>query len=409
VLKKLEEELEEFRREAWNCFRCSMCKHIYPWHIMDEEYYEICPSGARYKFDAYFSQGRMDIIRAYLEGDLKDSPQLKDIIYSCTSCGACEYVCSRINGRFPRKNIEAFRAKLVEDGKGPMPGHQPIITSIRNYDNPWMQPRARRGAWAKRLKIKDLAKETAEVAYFVGCTYSYHGEMKRVAENTAKLLKAGGVEFGILGKAEQCCGSPLRRIGMREEFGEKAEGNIANLERAGVKTVITSCSGCFSTLKRDYPDVRELPFEVKHAVEAIDELIQKGKLKLTKPVKKKVTYHDPCHLGRCSRQAEPTREDTGVYDAPRRILESIPGLEFVEMFRIKDSSWCCGAGGGVKSAYPDFAVWSAKERVKEAKATEAEVLVSACPWCESNLGDAVQGEQNTMPIVNILDLVMEAL
>jgi Fe-S oxidoreductase len=406
---ELEKELAEFKRQAWNCFRCSMCKHVYPWHLRSEEFYQICPSGAKRKFDAYFSQGRMDIIRAYLEGDLKDSPQFLDIIYQCTTCGACEYICSRINNRFPRRNIEAFRAKLVQEGKGPLPEHKPMIDSIRNYNNPWLQPRGRRDAWAKRLKVKDLTKEKAEVAYFVGCTYSFQYEIRKVASHTAKILQKCGVDFGILGKAEECCGSPLLRIGVRDLFIEQAHHNIKNLEKSGVKTVITSCAGCFSTLKRDYERLGQLPFQVLHAVEYLDRLISEGKFRFQKEIKRKVTYHDPCHLGRCSRLSVPTVLDTGVYEPPRRILRDIPGIELIEMDRIKDSSWCCGAGGGVKSAYPEFALWSAKERIREAQKTGAELMVSACPWCESNLGEALELEGNQMKICDILDLVTEAI
>jgi len=408
-LLELEKELEEFKRQAWNCFRCSMCKHVYPWHLKSEEFYQICPSGAKKKFDAYFSQGRMDIIRAYLEGDLKDSPKLLEIIYLCTSCGACEYICSRINNRFPRRNIEAFRAKLVSEGKGPLPEHKPIVDSIRNYNNPWMQPRSRRNAWAKKLRIKDLSKEKAEVAYFVGCTYSFQHETKKVALHTASLLQKCGVDFGILGKAEECCGSPLLRIGVRDLFIERAENNIRALEKSGVTRVITSCAGCYSTLKRDYERVTKLPFEVLHAVEYIDQMISEGKLSFKNEIKKKVTYHDPCHLGRCSRLSVPTVSDTGVYDPPRRILKSIPGIELIEMERIKDSSWCCGAGGGVRSAYPEFAQWAAKERIREAEKTGAELMVTACPWCESNLGDALEAEGHSMKICDVLDLVVEAI
>lgn len=405
----LEKELREFKRQAWNCFRCSMCKHVFPWHLKSEEFYQICPSGAIRKFDAYFSQGRMDIIRAYLEGDLKDSPKLLDIVYFCTTCGACEYICSRIHNRFPRRNIEAFRAKLVLEGKGPLPGHKPIVDSIRSYNNPWMQPRTRRDHWAKKLKIKDLTKEKAEIAYFVGCTYSFQQESSRVARYTAFILSKSSADFGILGKAEECCGSPLLRIGVRDLFRERARNNIQALSKSGVKKVITSCAGCFSTLKRDYPKVEELPFEVLHAVEYIEGLIKEGRLIFNKEVKKKVTYHDPCHLGRCSRNFVPTLSDTGVYEAPRQILKSIPGIELIEMDRIKDSSWCCGAGGGVKSAYPEFALWSATERIREAKKTGAELLVTACPWCESNLREALEAQGTPLKMVDILDLVMEAM
>jgi Fe-S oxidoreductase len=196
---------------------------------------------------------------------------------------------------------------------------------------------------------------------------------------------------------------------VRDLFIERVQNNIEALQKSGVKTVITSCAGCYSTLKRDYERVEKLPFQVLHVVEYLDQMISEGKLSFQKEIKRKVTYHDPCHLGRCSRLSVPTISDTGVYEPPRRILKGIPGIELIEMERIKDSSWCCGAGGGVRSAYPEFAQWAAKERIREAQKTCAELMVTACPWCESNLGDALEAEGHAMKICDILDLVAEAM
>ena len=190
---------------------------------------------------------------------------------------------------------------------------------------------------------------------------------------------------------------------------KSAEINIEAWTKAGVKTVVTSCSDCYHAFKRLYPKLGS-KFEVLHTVEFIDHLIKEGKIKFTKTVPMTVTYHDPCHLGRQGEPYVPWEGEEkkirnqivvyeprkpryngawGVYDPPRNVLKSIPGLELVEMERIREYAWCCGAGGGVREAYPDFANWTATERIEEAKSTGAEAIVSACPWCERNFMDAI--------------------
>jgi len=420
--------LEEYRRDAWECVRCSNCKYVHPWNMKSQRYSKICPSNSRYLFDAYSSQGRMDIARAMIDGELAydDSPELLDIIYKCTLCGACDAMCKFFNDLDPVSVFEELRARCVEDGRGPMPGHKPIIDSIKNYDNVWMQPRTRRKNWAKGLDVKDLSKDKAEVLYYVGCTYAYNPTLQSVAKNTVSILKKGGVDFGILGNKEACCGSPVVRVGDQKMFEQIAASNIEAFNNLGVKKVITSCAGCLSTFKSDYPKVGRMNFEVLHVVEYIDELIKENRIGLTKDVPVSVTYHDPCHLGRRSEpyipwngkrvkyaRYEPPKElrraINGIYEPPRDVLKSIPGLRLIEMERIREYAWCCGSGGGVKSAFPDFALWTGMERVDEAKATGAEAIVSCCPWCESNLSDAIKEDGDKIKIFDIVDLVLKAI
>jgi Fe-S oxidoreductase len=370
----------------------------------------------------------MDIARALIEGELnyEDSPKLLEIIYKCTLCGACDVMCKFFNDLDPLLVFEELRARLNEDGQAPLPEHKAIFDSIKNYDNVWMQPRAGRDRWAKGLGLKNLNKEKADVLYFVGCTYAYKPELKQLPKNTATLLLEAGVDLGILGKKEVCCGSPIVRIGARKLFRTIAKANIEMFNRSGVSKVVTSCSGCYSTFKADYPQEGEMKFQVLHVVEYIDQLIKEGKLKFTKKLPLKVTWHDPCHLGRRSEahipwkgtrgkfgRYDPPKElrrgTQGVYGPPRNVLRSIPGLELIEMDRIKEYSWCCGSGGGVKSAFPDFALWSAKERIEEAKATGAEALVTSCPWCEANFADALREGKEKMKLYSLVELISQAL
>ena len=420
--------LEDYRRDVWDCVRCSNCKYVHPWVMKEQRFSRVCPSNAKYLFDAYSSQGRLDIARAIIEGELdyKDSPKLMEIIYKCTLCGACDVMCKFFNDLDPLLILEELRARVIADGLGPLPQHKVIIDSVGNYDNVWMQPRTGRDRWAKDIGLKDLNKEKADVLYFAGCTYAYKPELKTVPRQTATLLLKAGVDLGILGKKEVCCGSPIARIGDSKLFGKIAKANIKTFNQLGISKVVTSCSGCYSAFKADYPKEGEMKFEVLHVVEYIDQLITEGKLKFTRKLPLKVTWHDPCHLGRRSEPPIPwegkrvqfgiydppkelRRGTHGVYEPPRNILKSIPGVTLVDMQRIKEYSWCCGSGGGVKSAYPDFALWAAQERVEEAKATGAEGLVTSCPWCESNFRDAIQESNEEMKLYSLVELVSQAV
>jgi len=253
--------------------------------------------------------------------------------------------------------------------------------------------------------------------------------LQKTARTAVMMLRKAGVDIGIMGKNESCCGGRAYQWGYRKELKASARRNARAWIKAGVKTVVTPCAECYYTFKRLYPEIG-LTLEVVHVAEYIDRLIKKGKIKLTKSVPLTVTYHDPCHLGRLGEPYVPwqgTRKKIygqipvwkpsrprytgawGVYDAPRNVLKSIPGLALVEMERIREYAWCCGAGGGVLEAYPDFAAWTAAERLAEAKATGAEAIVSACPWCERNFADTAKSQDEKVQVYDIIDLVQMAL
>ena len=328
--------------------------------------------------------------------------RLRHIIYTCTLCGACQANCNYIKDLEPCNASVALREYAVREGWGPLPEHEPLIKSILNYDNPWLQPRVNRAKWAKRggkeTKIKDAAKEPVEVLYYPGCTASYDPVIQNVARDVVRLMNTAEVDFGILGKEEICCGSTILRVGDRENFRKVRAKNSAALNRTKAKRIVTACSGCYSTLKHEYGE--DLEPEVLHIVEFADELIQEGRLKPTKPLNRVVTYHDPCHIGRYC----------GVYDAPRRILQSIPGLELREMERIREWAWCCAAGGGVRTAFPEqMAGWAAALRLEEASDTGAEALVTACPFCEQNLGDSAKKGNFPIEVLDIMKVLSDAV
>jgi Fe-S oxidoreductase len=293
-----------------------------------------------------------------------------------------------------------------------------------------MRPGAGRGQWAEGLGLKDLAKESAPVAFFSGCRCSFDEELRQVARTAAGLLGNAGIDIGIMGDAEICCGSRPYSMGYRDDFNRLARANIKAWTRAGVKTVVTPCADCYWAFNRLYPREAGADFEVLHIVEYIDRLITQGKIKLTRSLPVSVTYHDPCHLGRLGEPYVPWNGTEtrvfgmikkhippkpryngarGVYEAPRNILKAITGLKLIEMERSREYSWCCGAGGGVKEAYPDFSNWAAAERIEEARSTGAEALVTACPGCERNFIDALSTDGQKFKVYDLMELVQQAI
>jgi len=247
----------------------------------------------------------------------------------------------------------------------------------------------------KAVKGKQIDKaDSIDILYYVGCTASYDINVKEVGINTINILDALGLKFGILGKEEKCCGSVLLRIG-DYEFERLSEYNIRLFNSLNVKMLITSCAGCFRTIKEDYKKMGKLNMEVLHTAELLARLLKEGKLELKNEVPLKVTYHDPCHMGRHS----------NVYDTPREVLRAIPGIEFTEMDRIYEFSRCCGAGGGLKAGFSDIQNKMAQERVRDAERTGAERLVSTCPFCYQGLQIGINAIKSKVKMTDLTELV----
>lgn len=396
MTRNLFDPLLQVQKDAYRCGKCMLCKWVDHSLMSNSDFPEICPSGSRFRFESYFASGRQEIARGLLEGTLDYSDRLLHILFTCTECGGCQAICSNVCDRNPLKTIVALREKAFRDGVAPIPEHEALFSSMRNYGNPWQQPSYRKSRWAKGLGLLDATREEVDLLYFTGCTTALDPALREVAKATVDILCLAGVKVGTLGEKEPCCGSTLLRIGDYGSFERLALENLGILNRVSAEKIITSCAGCNSTLREDYPELGEMTLGVFHYVEVIADLIRSNKipaLKSSKTGKKKVvTYHDPCHLGRYC----------GIIDAPREIIESIGGLELVEMPRNRENSFCCGAGAGVKTAYPDYAMWVARRRVEEALSTGAELLITACPFCKQNLSQAAQGR------IGVVDLIVLA-
>jgi Fe-S oxidoreductase len=378
-----------------------------------------------YNFHPYSGGGKIILALLLEMGRIKPSDELRDIVYKCTECGACAISCKFLNTLEPLEIIMKLREKLVDAGYGPMPKQQQYIDSVKNMNNPYNEPHEKRLDWLPEGIELD---PNAKVLYYVGCTSSYRREEMAIA--TVRIMNEAKIPFTILSDDEFCCGSPILRTGDTKTFQEFLNKNLDVIESKEIETVVFSCAGCYDTFKVDYPLYRKYNFRVLHVVEFFDELLESGQLKLTNEVPLTVTYHDPCHLGRNAEVYEEWEGDVvdlmplvsinippkpkktgakGIYDAPRNILKKIPGLKLIEMERIREYSYCCGAGAGVKSAFPEFALNAAKTRIQEAEDTGAKILTSACPFCSTNLQDAIKDSGSKLKFYDINELLLMAL
>jgi len=381
------------------CTRCGECTSTCPTGGEAQDVELVTPRGKILRLREFYLKqyglrarmlGAKEISKEQLE-------ELANRAYECTICGQCKTVCpAHLDTIEMWENMREF---LVANGLAPLPAHEQIIKSIENYDNPWMQPRTQRSRWSKRIekevKIKDALRDHPEVLYFVGCTAAYDPNIRDMAVNSVRALAKAGVDFGTLGNEEGCCGSTLLRTGLLESAKKMASKNIEMFERAKPSMIVTSCAGCYKTLRQDYPKVGKVNAKVIHITQYLTELIDSGKLKMNKRVQGVATFHDPCHLGR----------HNGIYVQPRKILEAIPGLKLVEMERNREEARCCGAGGGVKSAFPELAQKISLLRVEDAEKTGADMLVTSCPFCYQSLKAAIEVKGSKLKMLDLADVV----
>ena len=422
--------LEDFRADALRCTRCTYCRWIPFDHVKSARFAKGCPSIEYGKFHSYTAGGRYVTALSLMDGRSQVTEKVRDSVFQCNMCGLCDVSCKICRYDMePLAAMRELRFTLVKQGHE-LPQVKPIVENLHKQLNMLSRPAAERGRWAQDLEVKDLSADHAEYVFHAGCRYSFDGEAGHVARTSIRILQAAGIDVGILGDREGCCGGRAFNMGYRDEMKTRAKQNLHAWKVAGVKTVITPCSDCYHAFKRIYPPEAGADVKVVHMVELIAELVKNGRLRFSKSVPMKVTYHDPCKLGR---QGEPYvpwngKEKKifgqavaydpprprysgafGVYEPPRELLRAIPGLELVEMERIKEYAWCCGAGGGVYESYPDFARMTANDRLDEAEATGADALVSACPWCERNFADATAGNGSKLKVLDIVTLAGRAL
>jgi len=388
----------------------------------------VCPSIARYNFHAYSGGGRINMAVGMLENRFDYTDKLLEVVYNCQMCGGCDISCKYVMDMEVLEPINEFRIKCVEEGHT-VPALDGVIKGMREKGAMMPAANSKRSQWAEGMGVKDFTKQRSRVIYHAGCRTSYDKEMWKVARGTLNLLQKADVDFGIAGERESCCGGRAYEMGYKGDFLRQAEYNMELFKRSGAEIVITGCSDCYYAFKVLYDKFgMKGGLEVLHTTEYLDRLIKEKKLNPTKTVTAKITYHDPCHLGRLGesyihwegkeipghiRIFDPPKEfrrgTYGVYEAPREILKSIPGLKLVEMDRRKEYTWCCGAGGGVKETNPDFAKWTAKERIEEARSAGAKAMVTACPGCEGNFRNALEEDGDSFKVYDVVELLEQAI
>jgi Fe-S oxidoreductase len=358
------------------CYQCGLCTASCPWNLVRS-----------FIVRRIMHQGQLGLI------DFEDEE-----VWLCATCGACVQQCPR--GVEIIDIMRALRRVVVEVGIAKVPDSLRItVKNIAGLGNPLGEPVENRANWAQGLGVKTYTPGT-ELLYFPCCIPAYDPRIQRVAQATANILNKAGVDFGILGTKESCCGESIRKAGNEGLFQSLAQSNISAFAEAGVNKIVTTSPHCYHTFKNEYPKLGA-DFEVVHFCQYLAELIRQGRLNLTKEVNKRVTYHDPCYLGR----------HNNIYDEPREILNRIPGLELVEMPNYREDSLCCGGGGGRIWMETKKGERFADLRIEQAVESGATILAVACPYCLCNFEDSVLtlDKSESIEIRDIAELVQEAI
>jgi len=358
------------------CMQCGMCAGSCPWRIVE---------------------GPFNIRRLIRMAQLGvEGYESDDILYGCTTCNKCVLKCPR--GVTIIDVVKAMRAMIAETGS--IPGALKTATgSVHSNGNPWSEPREKRSAWMKGLDVP-VFDEGKEYLLFVCCTSAYDVRSQKIAKAMVKVLTAAGVSFGVIGEEESCCAESIKKIGDEETFMNTAGKNISLYSGKGVKKVITTSPHCYYTFSNEYPEMGA-EFEAVHYTKLLADMLEDGILKLSGTIDKKVTYHDPCYLGRHSE----------IYEEPRALISAVTNGNLVEMNRNRQESLCCGAGGGRlwMETKPE---WRFSDvRIHEACDTGASILATACPYCISMLEDSrkTTNKEDVIEIKDISELIAEVL
>jgi succinate dehydrogenase/fumarate reductase iron-sulfur protein len=392
-LKKTDEftQSPEDLKKYWDmtlCIKCSICNSACP-AVIDTKFLGPSSLTATYRFIS-------DSRDRGLEERLKP---MADNVWLCTQCNSCTMFCPK---KLPCANaILDDHSLLVEAGSIPKTVKD-VLESVYKYHNPMSTHQMKRMEWAKGLNVKTYPTTTkAEVLLFTCCSNTFDIRNQNSARMMASILNKLGVDFATLGTEEWCCGDHILRLGEKGLFEELATHNVAAFQKFNAQKIVTISPHCYNTFKNDKP-YSDAKLNVQHYTEFLADAIQTGRIKFTKQVKRKVAYHDPCFLGK--------RND--VYDAPRKILQAIPGLQLIEMKRSKQSSFCCGGGAGrvwTEEAEPEKR--PSVNRLHEALDLGVDTVAVACPYCVTTLEDAVKvlDVESKIAVMDILELVKEAI
>lgn len=385
------------------CTRCGECVKWCPTFTEKQELDEITPLRKIERVRSFLraqALGPLARLLGYRRATEETLRLFSAGTYDCTLCGRCAVVCP--------VNIDtrslwiSMRETLIDQGIYPETFDHLRETVAEQY-NISGDTNADRLIWSQNLpQVPDgvAGKSQAETVYFVGCVASFYPRSYSVPQSMVEIFEQAGVDFLTLGGKEWCCGFPLVIAGMGSAAVESMRHNLDAVHRTGAKRLVAACPSCYHTWKHDYPRILDEPlgFEVLHATEVLEEIIDQGLIEL-KPFKRPVTYHDPCDLGRTS----------GVYEAPRNVIRAVPDITFTEMEHHHEYSLCCGGGGDVEMADKDLTAAVAQRRVEEAAATEAQVVLSACQQCERTLAEAARRARIRVRAMDIAELIAKQM
>lgn len=377
------------------CTRCGRCQDHCPAHLTDKP---LSPKKIILDLkDHLHEQGKMK----------EDTPPLvanviqEDTLWACTTCRSCMEHCP-VYVEHVDKIIDMRRFQVLMESKFP----EELMEAFRGLEknsNPWGLGFDARADWIKELDVPILSEsagEEIEFLFFVGCIRSYDDRNKKVAVAMARILRHLGIKFAILGMEEGCCGDPARRVGNEYLYQILAQTNIETFNKYKIQKILTTCPHCYNTLKNEYPQMG-FSCDVKHHAEFLAEQIETGRLKLDRAIPKRLTYHDPCYLGRYS----------GIYEAPRRVLKAVASLEIREMERSRKDSLCCGAGGGWMWMDEKIGKRINIQRLEDALVTDPEWIATACPFCVTMFDDAIKSKdkEESLKIWDIAEIVEQAI
>ena len=387
--------------DLYSCVVCGNCQELCPATNSDKK---LNPKKLIQDLKDHLLKVGPELVAAKATGEAApDNPNLPlaenvillDEIWACTTCGACDVVCPVWVDHIDkivdlRRNLVMEQASMPETAEG-------ALRSIEDRGHPWRGTTLSRTDWAEGLNIKVLADDSdVDILFWVGCSYALEERSTKVAQAVAKLLQAAGINFGILGTEESCCGEPARRLGNEYLFQMQAEKNIEILKNYGVKRIVTACPHGYNILKNEYPQFGG-QFEVSHHTELIAQLLKEGKLKIKKGLNELVTYHDACYLGRYN----------DIYQPPRQIIKAVPGLDLVEMERNRKRGFCCGGGGGHMWLEEQEGNRINEMRTEQALDTGAQTVVTACSFCLQMFDDGIKAKaaEEQLKVMDIAELI----
>jgi Fe-S oxidoreductase/nitrate reductase gamma subunit len=410
---KTAEGLEFSFRDMINfsaCTRCGRCNEVCPSASAMEPFSprEFIAQAKEYTSVKFNPLSRVKWFRERLLKSISAAPEISpEQIWYCTTCRACLEVCPVYIGAL--EPIRRVRTAEIEEGSRVSPLLTKSLETLYMFNNPWERSKKKRSEWPEGLTVPDLTEGArADLCYFVGCTTSFDTRAQKLARAFIKIMTHAGISFGTLGQKETCCGDIARRVGEEGLFDEQVKKTTDLFKQYNVTDLVTSSPHCFNLFKNEYPEYQEFKpsdkrtsFGVRHYTQVLEELLDRGLMKSVRTLNVKVTYHDPCYLGRYN----------CIYEAPRRIIRAIPGVSLVEMAHFGPDSLCCGGGGGRMWQELKDEKKLSEVRIREAADTGAEVVVTACPYCLIMLEDArkTAGFEGRLKVMDLNELLAESL